>query len=281
MAICAIIIAAWQSKEQIIPIFYTSNPFSLIASICIWISLHFLSPVSTKLLFGTIGQPIKYSDALHIHIKYLPAKYIPGGIWHSVARIIDYHKHKITRKNLATYLVLENISIAAISISLGGSIIYFISELTTLWYWITLLLLTICIPTLFAIPFIVKHRHLINNNQTYIRWYILYILSIIIYWVTAALSFILFLTSFPTLLVDMSHLEAGGIYVYSWGIGFITVFAPQGIGVSEFVSSHLISSDISISGLIVVLATFRFVVLIGDLSVWLLSLFANTQDIRK
>jgi hypothetical protein len=60
-----------------------------------------------------------------------------------------------------------------------------------------------------------------------------------------------------------------GIYLFSWGVGFLAIFAPQGIGVFEFVASELMASPVGFMGLAALIAGFRIVVLVADIAVWL------------
>jgi hypothetical protein len=60
----------------------------------------------------------------------------------------------------------------------------------------------------------------------------------------------------------------GGIYLFSWGVGFLSIFAPQGLGVFELVASELLKGSIGFMGLAALIGGFRAVVLVADLVVW-------------
>ena len=60
-----------------------------------------------------------------------------------------------------------------------------------------------------------------------------------------------------------------GVYLFSWGVGFIAIIAPQGIGVFELVASELMDGPIGFMGLAALIAGFRVVVLVADILVWL------------
>jgi hypothetical protein len=95
------------------------------------------------------------------------------------------------------------------------------------------------------------------------------------YWIGAGIAFVLFLKAFPTLELAASNIESASIYVFSWGIGFVTLFAPQGIGVSELVASNLLGERGSVAALAALLAGFRVVILTADLTAWLLAMFSR------
>jgi hypothetical protein len=107
------------------------------------------------------------------------------------------------------------------------------------------------------------------------------IICIIIYWIIAAIAFVCFLTAFKGLGLSVSYIQAGGIYIFSWAVGFIALFAPQGIGVSEFISGQLLATDMSTKTLTALLALFRFIVFIGDILTWFLAnIISNLKHLR-
>lgn len=133
------------------------------------------------------------------------------------------------------------------------------------WYWIILGLVLASTVVFLALPFMGASRGMTLKPM----WYGGTFLLNTGYWALTALSFALFMQALPGATSGDAQVSLGGVYIFSWGIGFITPFAPQGIGVSEAVSSQLIHSDLSGGSLFVLVASFRVVVLCGDLSVWL------------
>ncbi len=59
-----------------------------------------------------------------------------------------------------------------------------------------------------------------------------------------------------------------GTYLFSWGAGFVAFFAPQGIGVFEFVSGKLLEGQLDLGHAVALMASFRVIVLAGDLFAW-------------
>ena len=60
----------------------------------------------------------------------------------------------------------------------------------------------------------------------------------------------------------------GGIYLFSWGVGFLSIFAPQGIGVFEFVASEFMQGPIGFMGFAALIGGFRVVILVADMITW-------------
>jgi hypothetical protein len=87
-------------------------------------------------------------------------------------------------------------------------------------------------------------------------------------WVGATIAFLLYLNAFPSSTGGHSQVEMGGIYLFSWGVGFLSIFAPQGLGVFEVVASELLKGSIGFMELAALIGGFRVVVLVADLIVW-------------
>jgi hypothetical protein len=271
---------AWQSRETLITLLVDAKLNWLVFSTILWILLHFISPLFTSIVFKSYAISLAYKDIFFIHTNRLPTKYLPGGIWHTVARANDYYKKGISIHHLSSYLLFENVIVSAVTLTLGGSIVLRLLKSNTIWFYGVSLVITISIFIIILLPWIIK-RFFLNPQQSFmISTYTYSILCLFFYWIVAAIAFVSFLHSFSGIELLVSDIEAGGIYIFSWGIGFITIFAPQGIGVSEFISGKLLTSDISAKTFIPLLFSFRFVVLIGDLLAWLISLLLGNKKLR-
>ena len=260
---------AWQSRYHIDSLFRQTQHTWLITSIIIWISLHFISPLFTSTLLKSISLPLKYRDSFTIHNNRLPAKYIPGGIWHSVARSSDYYKHGITARQVATYLLIENIIIASVTLLLGGLIVANINN-SYLYLFISSVIFSSAFVTInILLPTKINEKVKITDTPIVNTEYVKCIIIMFAYWGLASASFICYLQSFSNLDLSISTIEVAGIYLFSWGIGFITLFSPQGIGVSELVISYLIEVSLNSGAVIIIIAGFRIIVLIADMSTWI------------
>ncbi len=78
----------------------------------------------------------------------------------------------------------------------------------------------------------------------------------------------IYLSAFPGLALQAAPLETAGAYLFSWGVGFISIFAPQGIGVFEVVAAELMRGDSAFMSVAALLAGFRLIILAADATVW-------------
>jgi len=275
VAVLFLLYFGWQSREMFKDVFLEAEPWWLAVSACFWVMLHFLSPVFTVVVFRSENISIDYRRAFIIHASRLPAKYLPGGIWHSVSRALDYHRHGYQSRHVASYLVLENLMAAAVTIFIGGFVVSTIKHISSEWVLLSIITSLVAFLVLCVMPWLLNRYLQQLDIVITIKRYILGVCCSIFYWMVAAVSFIFFIKSFPNLDLVVGRIEIGGIYMYSWGVGFLAVFAPQGIGVAEVVSGALLGSAIGIGGTAAFLVGFRIVVLFSDMVAWLFSLIMD------
>ncbi|MDF1644113.1 MAG: hypothetical protein P1U80_08010 [Pseudomonadales bacterium] len=271
IALAFLVFFSWQAKEQLTSLFSSANIEFIIASLLLWIFLQLFSPIFTLLIFRGWNIAIPYKELLLIHTNRLPAKYIPGGVWHTVARGADYKYRGLNGRQLAFYFLLEAIVVASVTLALGGTtIILFQQEHSIILIGIYAASL-VSMLALLAAPRILAGSMFADSYAVPPQNYWLSITFVAIFWMIAALSFVFFIGAFSELQLTDSPIVIAGIYIFSWGVGYITLFAPQGLGVSEYMAAHLISSNLSLGYFMALLAGFRILIVIADISAWLLA----------
>ena len=271
IAIAFLLYFAWHSRTLLLGQMQNSELSWIFLSITLWILSHFMSPVFTLMIFKGCSIPLAYNNVFNIHACRLPAKYLPGGIWHSVARASDYHRQGISTRNVGVYLFLENIVIAAITLLIGGSVVAGIDGIGQTWSTVAFLCAVPGGVVLIISPIILNKYFLPDDISLNLSEYIKSVSVIAVYWLVVAGAFICFLQAFSDLDLSVSSVELGGIYIFSWAIGFLTLIAPQGVGVTEFMVSQLLEGGIATSSFIALLAGFRIVILVADTLTWMIS----------
>ena len=273
VALGFLVFFAWHSRDLLWDLFTGPKLFLMLISVALWFSLHFIFPLFTVLSLRGCQQDVHYLQMFIIHTNRLPAKYIPGGLWHAAARTADYHRlMEIAPRHIGAYLLLENGIIAAVTLAMGGFVVWGGTEESAL-HTLVALLATGGIIVLIALPLLINRYILAPTGQTIqVKAYISSMVVVVFFWLLAATSFLFYLQSFPEVAIGLSWLKIGGIYIFSWGVGFISIFAPQGIGVAELVSSYLMDSSMGVTSFAVFLAGFRIVILVGDIAAWGVSL---------
>jgi len=271
MALIFIGYFAWDSRDQASAIVAQADVMLLVMSVMIWIILHSVAPLFPVSIFASFSSRLSFRDAFYINASRLPAKYLPGGIWHSVARVEGYHGSGVSPRNIALYFVIENAGAAGVTLLVGAGILIMSNHLTTAFYNLFAVIIFVALICLILMPVIIN-RYLLKDVSLSGKHYINGLLVLFIYWIGASLSFFFYVSSMPKLEGMLGTIEIMGVYLFSWGVGFITLFAPQGIGVSEYVASLLIPGTLSPTAMIALLVGFRIIILIADLTTWTISL---------
>lgn len=268
LALLALLIAAWQTRNLLIDLLNRAQLIWISLSIIAWISAHLLTTFATYLLLKTCHLHIPYPIILSIHLHRLPARYLPGGIWHTVGRMVDFHNQGAQSKQLSNFVILENGLAVGTAFLFSCPLIYHYRDFQDFW------VITAISAGIGSLLGLILLPYLLNWQ----RWYatiaidkVLYSLSILFYlpiWIALSAAFISYLMAFPHLLDQVALLEVIGVYLFSWGTGFLVIFAPQGIGIFEVMAGHLLTIPLSLTELAVLIAGFRVCALIGDGMLW-------------
>jgi hypothetical protein len=256
----------WTSRDALISIYSGGSLVSYSIVILCWIVLHCISPLFTGLALRSLGISLDYGTAMRIHISRLPAKYLPGGVWHSVARAADYRLTGMESKQILGYLVMENLITVAVALGIGGIFamqaasqpVALVIGIGATMAWALLLLM----PRL-------RRLAMASGEPLSKTAYFSSILVIAAYWCLAGASFSVYISAFPNLQVSTGPVMSGGIYLFSWAVGYLAVFAPQGLGVAEAVSGLLLGGQMDLGSMIIVLLGFRLLMAVADIASWI------------
>lgn len=266
----------WQSRETLYDIIEGARFSYLVLAVLAWVLLHFIAPILASLILKSCGSPVTYQFAFRTHAGRLPARYLPGGVWHTVGRMVDFHGAGIKPRHLTVLVFLETMLPAAVTFTYGGICVAYFRGLAG-WGIIATLGAGCGIAGLGLLYLLLKWRFFRSAQPIPLSAYAKSVGIVTLFWSVAALSFLCYLSAFPLILSSKSFLEAGGIYIFSWAVGYVSVFAPQGIGVLEAVAGDMLSTSMSLAEIAAVIAGFRLIALLADAIVWVMSLLARVK----
>lgn len=257
---------AWQSQDLLSNLLAKTQWHYLAISVLCWILLHIVSVQQIQLQFQCLSLTLSYRQLFYIHVNRLPTRYVPGGIWHSVNKLIDFHDLGIKKTQLGGIFLLENMQSILMSFLIGGSLVFYFRGISDIWGQIAGLVALGSSIGILSVPWLWKYAKLPQLER---YRYFKAVLQFPIIWLASSSAFISYLFAFPELIFQSHILEVAGSYIFSWGIGYLAIFAPQGIGVFEVVSGHLLNLSTSLVNAAVVIAGFRVIGLVGDMSLWI------------
>lgn len=269
LAVSFLLVAIWQSRFVISETLERSLPAYLILSVLAWMMAHLLSPLFVRVVLNACGACVDYRQVLDLHLRYLPTRYIPGGIWHTVARVSRLHQLGIHPRQLSSLVLLENLVALGVTLSIGGVLVgFYEKDGSKFWQPVAVIAAAVSVVMLASFPFIINRLVLKSVGNISYRNYLAVVFIAIIFWCFASTSFFLFISALPNAVFVSSWIEVVGSYLFSWGVGFLAIFAPQGVGVFEVVAADIMPTTLPFSAFVALLAGFRLVVILADVLMW-------------
>lgn len=258
LALLFLALAAYSARDTFGHVLAEARLGPLVVTVLAWSLLHLLVPVIAWIVLRGLGSGIDYRTVLRIHVNRLPARYLPGGIWQTVSRMVDLHGLGVGRAPLSVLVMMENLAPLATALAAGGLCAYLAGTplLPTPAIIGTGLLLAAGLPWLM--------RRLVRQASLPLPAYLAALAATLAFWLVAAGVFAVYWSAFPSLELGGELLDLYGAYLLAWAAGFVVVFAPQGIGVFEAVAGFLLQGALPFAGMAVLVAGFRAATLAGD-----------------
>ena len=216
------------------------NPFYLSLSGILVFSNFLLAIWLWKLMLSELGQKVNYSQALRVIGRSQLAKYLPGGVWMTASRLYLAEQERLSKSRvlLASLVEQEYVFVTALVLSilflgLCGSLLEIdLSGLNLLFLLLALLFLNPLSLTYFLKLGMKIFRLEYQNWKFGLRLYLILVLGYGLCWILQGLGFFFLAKSFYDL--DLGWLKRFiGVYLSSWTIGFVAIFAPGGLGIRE------------------------------------------------
>ncbi|MBL0228055.1 hypothetical protein [Thermomonas sp.] len=268
LALLFIAYSAYRASDYLLPLLRTVSVPRLLLACMLWGLAQWIGPLASLAMARILGIRLGYRELALISVLRLPAKYLPGGIWQSVARFAAYQRLAIKNSDSMTILVVEHVFALGTSIALGSALLLLATHSVNTTRIAAGLLALAIIGLLLASAWL-RYKQL--HARGALPWILNLALSTCLFWMLAAASFCVYWIA--VFGYDAADLRlVGSSYLLSWAAGFVVIFSPQGLGVFEWVAGHLMPSTHPLSVVVIAVAGFRMIAIIGDLSAWSLGL---------
>ncbi len=217
--------------------------------------------LTSYLLFRSQGARAGLGQIWHVHVSRLPARYLPGGVWQTVSRALDFSAYGLARAIILRVLILEMVLSTGLAAVLGVSLLLVAGHAKGALY--------LSLFGLFGIVELLTAPWLLSMlTKDHPRFapahYGAAVAAFAVVWLLYGIAFYQFVGA---VLPGIDWPRAMGVYLLSWAAGFLAFFAPQGIGVFEVVSSYLLTGELA-AGVVVSMFAFRALTMLSDLGVW-------------
>lgn len=267
LALTGLAWAAYAARGEISAIVSQARTGPLVVAMLAWASLNLLVPAISLVWLRGLGTTTDYRTLLRIHLDRLPARYLPGGVWHTVTRYLDLSARGVDRQRLAALAVLENtappaiaLALAALCVSLAGAHPPAVPAL-----------LLLGAASLALAPFVILRLSLRALPRLPVMASAAAFARLAAFWLVACFAFIVYWSAFPFVAIAGGVPSVAGAYLLGWTAGFAAIFAPQGLGVFEATVTWLLGGELPFATVVLLAAGFRAVTIAGDLLAYLLS----------
>ena len=200
--------------------------------------------------------------------RALPARYVPVGVSFPAARVALLRSRGLAVAPLMVTAGLEMVIRPAVALALGTALLAASGSLPVAMAWAAAVL---AVAVVAASPAVggrilsrLAERRGTNLNITW-NGYARLAAADTAYWIGGAATFVIYLRAFPAA-DSFGTLQIAGAFMVAWAVGFITVFAPQGLGVTEVSLVALLTANNNDTGiaLAVLFGGYRLVQLARD-----------------
>ena len=264
LALAFMVFAVWNGRDVAGELITQVNPWLLVFLAMAWAGLNTLTPLATAMVLRGMGAEIGYATALRIHLQRLPARYLPGGIWHTVSRVVDLKRLGVGNAQLSSLVLVENVLPLGTAVLLGASLAALSSghriPVVALMATGTLLLL--------ALPWLLRRAPFRGEQPLAPSALAGAIAVFFVFWLLAASLFAAYWWALQVPGAGAGWLLPATIYLLAWSAGFVAVVAPQGIGVFEAAAGWMLQGDAPFTTMALLVAGYRLVTLAGDLTAY-------------
>lgn len=214
-----------------------------------------------------LRSPVPMRAVLSATARSVPARYLPGSVWYALGRATLLRREQGTSKRaLGTAAILESALGVVVAIALGTALLASAGRFPGRGPWLALWFVVLGIlgspPAINAVLRFVARRRGGEPQQLSWRGWSRLVAITVVHWGWSATTFTVYLHAFPALSVE-SVAEVAGSFLVAWVVGFLAIFAPQGLGVFEASVAALLTTANAPAAAVVV-AGYRALILVRD-----------------
>lgn len=214
-----------------------------------------------------LGEPTRPGVVVLATCRALLTRYVPGGVWFAAGRAALLARRGIGLPALAATGTVELAMSVSVALALGSTLLGVRDDLPGWSRWlgpVLLVALLAATPRLNRLLGWVAGRRGTALPAPMARSSMLGLMAVNAgYWLLIGAVFWVYARGFG---LDVALVPTQGAFMVAWGVGFLSPFAPQGLGVFEVLLAALLEG--TFADLVAVVAGFRALLLVRDVAVW-------------
>lgn len=215
----------------------------------------------------SLGATVPFTASLRTTAAAGPTRYLPGSIWYAVSRGVALRQAGVSGRALTAVATLETLLVPVVGFALGAALLAAtgtsvagvpVGGLVV----VSVALLAVASPP--AVNAVLRWRG--GEDPLRLTWpaHLRLLGWICVFWLWSAGVFALYVSAFPSA-TDAGPVTLAGAYMLAWGVGWLAILAPQGVGVFEVTFAALVQDGSAVVGLAVLLTGYRAVIAVRDL----------------
>lgn len=263
--------------NEALPYFRSFKYFPLILSFLTLLLIYPQSAFSWFTLTKKLGANISLKNAMYVWIVSNTSRYIPGTIWQYIGRVELAGRFGIPRKEGGVSILYETLLIIIAGCMVS---VFALSQWGTLNLKPYMVLAGMLIPVVLLHPTIsnkalellskLTKKEKVSLIQIKIQDYIIVMPLFLLNFLLNGLGLMFLIYSFTGKLENLFLLS--GIYALSWLIGYFSIFAPGGLGVTEASLALLLSFQMPLPLASSIAIIYRFLLVIAELVTFIIAL---------
>jgi hypothetical protein len=276
VALAVIAFLLYRHREIALSLAKSATAIPIICAALVLVGLHIVIAVGFHRLHRSVGVNRRLGDAMTSYFVRLPARYLPGGIWHTASRYADIHANQpIDRLTVGTLFVAETGVVALTGLLVAGiAARTFLPELS---FGSQLAILLIAAATILTIVLAAAARR--AKVYPHPAEFAAAVVLLAANWVGLGVAFVLYTRGLGgSSLASCDASIVATTYDMAATLGYITLIAPQGWGVTELSFGALKTCAADMPTSVAALTGFRIVAIIADAgayAVWVLAMLGT------
>lgn len=263
VALAAITFYLWRHAGELEALLSRRVLLHCLVSALVLAALHPLIGVAAFQLQRSTGIALDLRVSLAVYMRRIPARYVPGGIWHAVSRYADMKFDAgVDAAALRRLFVLEMAAVATSGFLICASGLWTLPPQTPVWSFAALQ---------GAAGLVVAAAGMVLAwRKAWKRVALGFVLYLVV-WAGAASAFTVVAAAAGGAQTSCSAGAIGSSYLVAASQGYVAIFAPQGWGVAETSFALLNPCGITPAGAIAAFLLFRLSGIFGDVlsyAVW-------------
>lgn len=269
-------------REAIADLLRGTRPGWLLLSLAMSFGMLGLAALVWHRLLRAQGEQVRRVTVVHATARAVLARYVPGSIWFAVGRATLLGRAGVAAGPLTVTAATEIVLSVVTTIAGGALILGLAGTFPAGQIWAigaAVVLAAAASPAVAgrAIQVIAARRGAV---MPVLGWpaYLGAAGLTAAFWAYSAVTFTVYLRAFPVAGgIDLVTIVGG--FLFSWGIGFLAVVAPQGVGVFELTLATILVNE-GIGETALVIGGYRVVILVRDAIATALAELTATDRLR-